>query len=184
MGSRRGTCWCSSPARTPRPSFRRWSATGATVFFGVPTLFEYLKEHKDTGKVNWRRLKLVLSGADTLHESTVAGWARRTGSSITEGYGMSETCAISHVNPVQKPKPGSFGCPVPGVLAAVVDAETRAFVPPDQIGELVLSGPNVMSGYWNRPEETARAFLEARRAPLAPHRRHRAHGRGGVFPFL
>ncbi len=133
---------------------------GATVFFGVPTLFEYLKEHKDTGKVNWRRLKLVLSGADTLHESTVAGWARRTGSSITEGYGMSETCAISHVNPVQKPKPGSFGCPVPGVLAAVVDAETRAFVPPDQIGELVLSGPNVMSGYWNRPEETARAFLE------------------------
>ncbi|MGE5049476.1 MAG: AMP-binding protein, partial [Deltaproteobacteria bacterium] len=133
---------------------------GATVFFGVPTLFEYLKEHKDTGKVNWKRLKLVLSGADTLHESTVAGWAKRTGSSITEGYGMSETCAISHVNPVQKPKPGSFGCPVPGVLAAVVHPETRAFVPPGEIGELVLSGPNVMTGYWNRPDETARAFLE------------------------
>ncbi|HEY6912829.1 MAG TPA: long-chain fatty acid--CoA ligase [Myxococcales bacterium] len=133
---------------------------GATVFFGVPTLFEYLKEHKDTGKVNWKRLKLVLSGADTLHESTVAGWARRTGSSITEGYGMSETCAMSHVNPVQKPKPGSFGCPVPSVLAAVVHPETRDFVPPGEIGELVLSGPNIMTGYWNRPEETARAFLE------------------------
>jgi long-chain acyl-CoA synthetase len=132
----------------------------ATVFFGVPTLFEYLKDHKDTDKVNWRRLKLVLCGADTLHESTTKGWARRTGSSITEGYGLSETCAMSHVNPLQRPKVGSFGCPIPNVMAAVIDPETFAFVPSGQTGELVLSGPNVMSGYWRRPEETARAFLE------------------------
>ncbi len=132
----------------------------ATVFFGVPTLFEYLKDHRDTGKVNWRRLKLVLSGADTLHESTAKGWARRTGSSIIEGYGLSETCAMSHVNPVQRPKAGSFGCPVPDVLAAVIDPETLACVAPGQIGELMLSGPNVMLGYWRRPEETAHAFLE------------------------
>jgi long-chain acyl-CoA synthetase len=132
----------------------------ATVFFGVPTLYEYLKDHKDTEKVNWRRLKLVLSGADTLHESTTKGWARRTGSNIIEGYGLSETCATSHVNPMQRPKTGSFGCPVPNMLAAVIDPETLAFVPPGQIGELVLSGPNVMSGYWRRPEETARAFLQ------------------------
>src|SRR5713101_7155532 len=52
----------------------------ATAFFGVPTLFEYLKDHKDTDKADWRRLKLVASGADTLHESTMQGWARRTGS--------------------------------------------------------------------------------------------------------
>ena len=132
----------------------------ATVFFGVPTLFEYLKDHKDTDKVNWRRLKLVLSGADTLHESTTKGWTRRTGSNIIEGYGLSETCAMSHVNPVQRPKVGSFGCPVPSVLAAVIDPETLAFVKPGEIGELVLAGPNVMAGYWRRPEETARAFLE------------------------
>jgi len=133
---------------------------GATVFFGVPTLFEYLKDHKDTGKVNWKRLKLVLSGADTLHESTTAGWSRSTGSSITEGYGLSETCAMSHVNPVQRPKAGSFGCPIPNVLAAVIDPETLAFVPHGQIGELVLSGPSVMLGYWKRPDETARTFIE------------------------
>ncbi|HZX97107.1 MAG TPA: long-chain fatty acid--CoA ligase [Myxococcales bacterium] len=131
----------------------------ATVFFGVPTLYEYLKDHKDTGKVDWKRLKLVLSGADTLHESTTKGWSRRTGSSIIEGYGLSETCALSHVNPLQRPKAGSFGCPVPEVLAAVIDPETQAFVPPGEIGELVLSGPSVMIGYWRRPEETARAFL-------------------------
>jgi long-chain acyl-CoA synthetase len=132
----------------------------ATVFFGVPTLFEYLKDHKDTEKVNWKRLKLVLSGADTLHESTTKGWTRRTGSNIVEGYGMSETCAMSHVNPVQRPKAGSFGCPVPNVDAAVIDPETQSFVAPGEIGELVLCGPNLMTGYWRRPDETARAFLE------------------------
>jgi long-chain acyl-CoA synthetase len=133
---------------------------GATTFFGVPTLYEYLKDHKDTDKVDWRRLKLVVSGADTLHESTMKGWARRTGSQITEGYGMSETCATSHLNPIDRAKPGSFGCPIPNVLAAVVDPETMEFVPPGQTGELVLAGPNMMKGYWRRPEETQRAFVE------------------------
>ncbi len=131
----------------------------ATVFYGVPTLYEYLKDHKDTDKVNWRRLKLVLSGADTLHESTMKDWAKRTGSNIVEGYGLSESCATSHVNPLDRPKTGSFGCPVPNMLAAVLDAATLEFVPQGQIGELVLCGPNVMLGYWNRPEETEKTFL-------------------------
>ncbi|HEX6319745.1 MAG TPA: long-chain fatty acid--CoA ligase [Burkholderiales bacterium] len=132
----------------------------ATVFYGVPTLYEYLKDHKDTNKVDWRRLKLVLSGADTLHDSTMKGWARRTRSNIIEGYGLSETCATSHVNPLHRPKSGSFGCPIPGMQAAVMNGETLEFVPPEQTGELVLSGPNVMQGYWKRPEETARSFVE------------------------
>jgi long-chain acyl-CoA synthetase len=132
----------------------------ASVFYGVPTLYEYLKDHKDTNKADWKRLKLVLSGADTLHESTMQGWARRTGSHIIEGYGLSETCATSHVNPLDRPKTGSFGCPIPSMQAAVIDPESLEFVPPGATGELVLAGPNVMQGYWQRPEESARAFLE------------------------
>jgi long-chain acyl-CoA synthetase len=132
----------------------------ATVFYGVPTLYEYLKDHKDTNKVDWRRLKLVLSGADTLHESTMQGWAKRTGSTIIEGYGLTETCATSHVNPLERPKSGSFGCPIPNMQAAVMDPETLEFVPPGETGELVLCGPNVMLGYWQRPEENARAFVD------------------------
>jgi long-chain acyl-CoA synthetase len=132
----------------------------ATVFYGVPTLYEYLKDHKDTSKANWRRLKLVLSGADTLHVSTMQDWARRTGSQIVEGYGMSETAGASHINPLDRVKPGSFGCPIPDMQAAVLDAQTQEFVPPGQTGELVLCGPNVMQGYWQRPEESARAFVE------------------------
>jgi long-chain acyl-CoA synthetase len=132
----------------------------ATVFYGVPTLYEYLKEHKDTNKANWKRLKLILSGADTLHESTMNGWTRRTGSRITEGYGLSETCAASHVNPVDRPKAGSFGCPVPNMMAAVIKPETLEFSPPNEVGELVLAGPNVMQGYWKQPAESAKVFLE------------------------
>jgi long-chain acyl-CoA synthetase len=132
----------------------------ATVFYGVPTLFEYLKDHKDTDKVDWRRLKLVLSGADTLHESTMKGWAKRTGSNIIEGYGLTETCATSHVNPLDRPRTGSFGCPVPNMLAAVMNPETLDFVPVGETGELVLCGPNVMHGYWMRSEDTANAFVE------------------------
>ena len=132
----------------------------ATVFYGVPTLYEYLKDHKDTDKVDWRRLKLIVSGADTLHESTMSGWTRRTGSRIIEGYGLSEVAATSHINPLDRPRTGSFGCPLPQMHAAVIDPETLELVPPGETGELVLAGPNVMTGYWNRPEESARAFIE------------------------
>ena len=132
----------------------------ATVFYGVPTLYEYLKDHKDTNKVDWKRLKLVLSGADTLHESTMKGWAKRTGSNIIEGYGLSETCATSHVNPLHRAKAGSFGCPIPGMQAAVMNPDTLEFVPPGETGELVLSAGNVMLGYWQRPDENARAFVD------------------------
>ncbi len=134
----------------------------ATVFYGVPTLYEYLKAHKDTDKVDWKRLKFVLSGADTLHASTATDWSQRTGSRIIEGYGLSETSAISHVNPLHRPKSGTFGCPLPGMLAAVVHPGTMEAVPVGQTGELLVSGPNVMAGYWRAPEETARVLVESR----------------------
>jgi len=132
----------------------------ATAFYGVPTLYEYLKDHKDTAKVNWRQFKVLLSGADTLHESTAQGWHKRTGASITEGYGLTECAASAHVNPRNRPKAGSFGLPVPNMMAAVVDPDTLAFLPVGETGELLLSGPSVMQGYWNKPEETARTLIE------------------------
>ncbi|HEY8555572.1 MAG TPA: AMP-binding protein [Burkholderiales bacterium] len=132
----------------------------ATVFLGVPTLYEYLKDHKDTNKVNWKRLKLLLCGADTLHETTVRDWEKRTQSKITEGYGLTECAAASHVNPISRPKVGSFGVPVPNMMAAVVDPDGTEFLPVGEIGELVLKGPSIMQGYWKNPEETRAAFLE------------------------
>jgi len=132
----------------------------ATVFYAVPTLYEYLKDHEDTNKVDWRRLKVLVSGADTLHEATLEGWQRRTQSMITEGYGLSEAAAVCHVNPPGRSRPGSFGCPVVNLDSAVLDPATRQFVPPGTPGELLLSGPSVMRGYWNRDQENRDAFVE------------------------
>ena len=87
----------------------------------MPTLFEYLKEYDKTDRVNWKRLKLIVCGADTLHHSTIEAWERRTGPKILEGYGMTETTAVSHATPHDRPKSGSFGVPMPGVNAAIVD---------------------------------------------------------------
>lgn len=138
-------------------AIERYRASG---FFGVPTLYEYLKEHEKTGRVDWKRLKLVVSGADTLHHATKEAFERRTGTTILEGYGMTETTAVSHATPPHRPKAGAFGIPIPNVKAAIIDVEGTDFMPVDAVGEMVLSGPNIMRGYWNRPESDAETFVE------------------------
>jgi len=132
----------------------------ASAFYGVPTLYEYLKEHDKTDRVNWKRMKAIVCGADTLHESTIEGWERRTGTKILEGYGMTETTAVSHTSPYQRPKSGSFGVPIPGEKAAIIGVEDNEFVPVGQEGELILSGANIMQGYWKRPEADSETFIE------------------------
>jgi long-chain acyl-CoA synthetase len=132
----------------------------ASVFYGVPTLYEYLKEHEKTDRVNWKRLKMIACGADTLHESTMKDWERRTSTRIMEGYGMTETSSLSHASPYHRPKPGTFGVPIPNVLAAIVDPDGTDFLPPQEVGELIVSGPNIMKGYWQRPEETNETLIE------------------------
>ena len=132
----------------------------ASAFYGVPTLYEYLKEHDKTDRVNWKRMKAIVCGADTLHETTIEGWERRTGTKILEGYGMTETTAVSHTSPYHRPKAGSFGVPIPGASAAIIGVEDDEFVPIGQEGELILYGPNIMQGYWKRPEANADTFVE------------------------
>jgi long-chain acyl-CoA synthetase len=138
-------------------AMERYQASG---FYGVPTLFEYLKEYEKTDRVDWKRLKMIACGADTLHQSTIEEWERRTQSKILEGYGMTETTAVSHSTPYDRPKTGSFGVPLPGVTAAIVDVEGTEFMPVDEVGELILNGPNIMQGYWKRPESYQETFIE------------------------
>jgi len=138
-------------------AMERYQASG---FYGVPTLFEYLKEYEKTDRVDWKRLKLIACGADTLHDSTIEEWERRTNSKILEGYGMTETTAVSHSTPYDRPKKGSFGVPLPGVTAAIVEVDGTEFIPVDEVGELILNGPNIMQGYWKRPESYQETFIE------------------------
>jgi len=73
---------------------------------------------------------------------------------------LTETTAVSHTSPFQRPKSGSFGVPIPGVSAAIIGVEDDEFVPIGQEGELILCGPNIMQGYWKRPDANAETFVE------------------------
>lgn len=132
----------------------------ASAFLGVPTLYELLKEYEKTDRVDWKRLKVIVCGADTLHKRTVEDWERRTGTKILEGYGMTETTSVSHTSPYDRPKVGSFGVPIPGVNAAIVDIVGTEFLPVNEVGEMILNGPNIMQGYWKRPKETKESIID------------------------
>ncbi|MFQ6123792.1 MAG: long-chain fatty acid--CoA ligase [Candidatus Heimdallarchaeota archaeon] len=133
---------------------------GATVFNGVPTMFEYLIDYDKTPRVNWKRFKLITCGADTLHESTAKRWEMLTEVKITEGYGLTETTSVSHINPIGRGKMGSFGIPLPNTVAALAHPEKNELLPPEEIGEVVIKGPQIMQGYWKKPKETAQTLVE------------------------
>jgi long-chain acyl-CoA synthetase len=110
--------------------------------------------------VDWKRLKLIGCGADTLHESTVCAWENRTKSKILEGYGLTETTAVSHASPYNRGKTGSFGVPIPNIDSAIIEPDGTKFLPVGEEGELIISGPNVMQGYWKRPKETKESIIQ------------------------
>jgi len=132
----------------------------ATIFYSVPALYEYLREYEKTSRVNWKSIKVLISGADALLEDTARGWEKRTGARIHEGWGMTETTSVGIVNPYGKAKIGSFGVPMPGTVAGIVEPEGTKFLPVGEIGELVCKGPNVIKGYWGQPEHTKEVFVE------------------------
>jgi long-chain acyl-CoA synthetase len=131
-----------------------------TIFYSVPALFEYLKDYEKTDRVNWKKIKVLISGADALLEDTARGWEKRTGARIHEGWGMTETTSTGMVNPYGRAKIGSFGVPLPGCVAGIMEAEGTKFLPVGETGEMVFKGPNVFPGYWGKPEETKEVLLE------------------------
>jgi len=131
-----------------------------TIFYSVPALYEYLKDYEKTDRVNWKKIKVLISGADALLEDTAKGWEKRTGARIHEGWGMTETTSTGMVNPYGRAKIGSFGVPMPGCVAGIIEAEGTKFLPVGQTGELVFKGPNVFPGYWGKPEATKEVLME------------------------
>jgi long-chain acyl-CoA synthetase len=125
-----------------------------TIFNGAPAIYEILKDSKKLRRINWKRFKLVMSGADALNDSTAKDWKDRTGVDIHDCYGMTELSPISHLTPLGKVKRGSMGVPIPNNRGAILDPEKDEFTPLGEIGELVVEGPNVCKGYWQNPEAT------------------------------
>ncbi|HEU5099963.1 MAG TPA: long-chain fatty acid--CoA ligase [Roseiflexaceae bacterium] len=133
-----------------------------TIFPGVPPMYAAITETKDARSYGLSSLRACLSGAAPLPIEVQESFERTTRARLVEGYGLSEAGPVTHANPLgdaQRDRHGYIGLPLPSTEARIVDASTLADLPPGQIGELLVRGPQVMQGYWNRPEETAEALL-------------------------
>jgi len=125
-----------------------------SVFVGLNTLFTALCNDEAFRRLDFSALKLTISGGMALQQAAAARWQDITGCTICEGYGLTETSPVVSVNPFQHNQPGTIGIPMPSTLCKVIDEAGNDLgigVP----GELCVKGPQVMKGYWQRPEATA-----------------------------
>ncbi len=133
-----------------------------TLFPGVPRLYIAINEGRETGKYDLSSIRACLSGAAPLPLAVAEKFESITGSRVVEGYGLTETSPVTHANPIEgKRKEGSIGMPVPDTDCKLVDLDDPTKeVEPGQEGELAIAGPQVMLGYWNRPDDTAEMIRE------------------------
>ena len=127
-------------------------------FPAVNTLFNGLANHPDFGKVNWSNLKVSVGGGMAVTGSVAQLWLDKTGCPICEGYGLSETSPSASCNPTTSTEfTGTIGVPIPSTWMKILDDDGQE-VPQGQTGEIAIKGPQVMAGYWQRPDETAKVM--------------------------
>jgi len=128
----------------------------ATILVGIPQLFQALADAKIPFWLHWvLKLRLAVSGAAPLPGETLAKFDRKFHFPLLEGYGLSEASPVVSFNPIRGVrKAGSVGLPLPDIEVKIFD-DHGLELPPDQVGEIAVRGPNVMRGYYNQPEETA-----------------------------
>ncbi|MBC5785588.1 long-chain-fatty-acid--CoA ligase [Ramlibacter sp. USB13] len=127
-------------------------------FPAVNTLFNGLANHPDFNKVDWSNLKVSVGGGMAVQGAVAKLWLEKTGCPICEGYGLSETSPSASCNPVTSTEfTGTIGIPLPSTSMKCVD-DNGVEVPQGQPGEIAIKGPQVMAGYWQRPDETAKVM--------------------------
>jgi len=136
------------------------SAFPVNNFPAVNTLYNALMEHPDFCRLDFSHLVVAVGGGMAVQESVARRWFERTGSALVEGYGLSETSPIATSTPVTATAfTGSVGLPMPSTDIAIRD-EAGADMPLGTAGEVCIRGPQVMAGYWQRPDETAKVMTE------------------------
>lgn len=150
------------PKPQPEPlleSIKKFRPTFAPL---VPTMYIGMINDPAISKVDMSCLKGCFSGSAPLPVEVIHSFQDKAGSLIVEGFGMTETSPVTHINPFVegRTKPGSIGLPIPDTECLIVNIETGEAVKPGEAGELLIRGPQVMSGYWNRSDETSRAFTD------------------------
>ena len=125
------------------------------IFPGVNTLFNGLANQPDFAKLDFSQLAISNGGGMAVQEAVAKKWLAITGCPIVEGYGLSETSAGVTCNPTDSEEyTGTIGLPLPNVEIKILDDQGKE-VPPGEAGEIAIKGPQVMQGYWQRPDETA-----------------------------
>ena len=128
-------------------------------FPAVNTLFNGLAHHPDFDKVNWSNLKVSVGGGMAVTSAVAALWLEKTGCPICEGYGLSETSPSVSCNPTTSTQfTGTVGVPLPSTFMKLLDEEGQEVTDIGQPGEIAIKGPQVMAGYWQQPDETARCM--------------------------
>jgi long-chain acyl-CoA synthetase len=129
---------------------------------GVPTLFNAILNAPDLAKYDLRSLHYCVSGGASLPAELHDAFERATGARLLEGYGLSETSPVVCCNPVEgEARPGSVGLPYPATTIRIYSLESpRRALPIGETGEICISGPQVMAGYWKQPEETAKVMVD------------------------
>jgi long-chain acyl-CoA synthetase len=130
-----------------------------TVITGVNTLFNLLLTSSSFKKINFSALKFTVGGGMSVLSSTAKKWKKITGVNITQGYGLTETAPIVSVNIISEPFNGTIGPPMPSTDISIRDEKNNE-LSINQEGELCVKGPQVMSEYWNNPEETKNSFTD------------------------
>ena len=153
-----GACLTLLPRFDAEHALRIIAGHRVTVFEGVPTMYVALIHAPDRADYDTSSLRLCISGGAALPVEVLRGFEEAFGVPVLEGYGLSETSPVASFNlPGRERKPGSIGTPIRDVQMRVVDKEDHD-VPQGEVGEIVIRGPNVMKGYWQRPEATAEAL--------------------------
>jgi long-chain acyl-CoA synthetase len=129
-----------------------------TAFTGVNTLFNGLLNTPGFSELDFSSLKMTLGGGAAVQEAVAKRWAEVTGKPLSEAYGLTETSPAVTINPFNKPDyNGTIGVPLPSTDVSLRDDDDN-IVPTGEPGELCVKGPQVMQGYWNRPEDNAKSF--------------------------
>ncbi|KIL75533.1 long-chain-fatty-acid--CoA ligase [Bacillus badius] len=133
-----------------------------TLFPGAPTIYIALLNDPDLRKYDLSSIRSCLSGSAPLPAEVQQKFEKVTGGKLVEGYGLSETSPVTHANFLWDSErvKGSVGVPWPDTEAAILSLDTGEVLPPGEVGEVVVKGPQVMKGYWNRPEETEMTFKD------------------------
>lgn len=148
------------PAFSPKEVFKAAKEKKATIFAGVPTMYNFLLQLPESDPADFSTVRLCISGGASMPVSLLEQFEKKFNVQISEGYGLSEASPVTAFNPLDKPrKAGSIGCSISNVENRIVD-EAGDAVQTGQVGELIVRGPNVMRGYYKMPEETAAAIRD------------------------